>query len=158
MIDRYSSRAVIINSKNQVLLYEFIQNNIKGSKAWWVFPGGKIEKNETKEDACIRELKEEVGLSITKPLNLIWERHIELNGKKDVIMSHEYYYLIKTDIQEVKLDSLTKNEKRTFLNYKWRSLEELKYNIGNLTISNTYELIYDIVNGVDKEYPIKIKV
>lgn len=31
----------------------------------WEFPGGKIEENETKEEALIREIKEELNASIS---------------------------------------------------------------------------------------------
>lgn len=33
-------------------------------KDWWEFPGGKIEKNEAKQDALKREIKEELDVDI----------------------------------------------------------------------------------------------
>lgn len=53
--------AAIIHKDNKILATkrgygEFINQ--------WEFPGGKIEKNETKEEALIREIKEELNVEI----------------------------------------------------------------------------------------------
>lgn len=39
-------------------------NLIGEFKDWWEFPGGKIEKNEAKQDALKREIKEELDVDI----------------------------------------------------------------------------------------------
>ncbi|MCE9679880.1 8-oxo-dGTP diphosphatase MutT [Shewanella sp. AS1] len=62
---------VILNSNNQVLLAKRPQNLHQGGK--WEFPGGKVETGETTSQALVRELKEEVNLTIelTEPLMVI---------------------------------------------------------------------------------------
>lgn len=51
----------IIQKDHQVLIAKRgkgVHENI------WEFPGGKVEQNETKEDAIIRELKEELEVEV----------------------------------------------------------------------------------------------
>ena len=56
--------AVIQNEEGKILI---AQRNLKKSQGGlWEFPGGKIEPNETKEEAIIREIKEEMDIDIEK--------------------------------------------------------------------------------------------
>lgn len=54
--------AVIQNEDGKVLI---AQRNLKKAQGGlWEFPGGKIETSETKEEAIVREIKEEMDLDI----------------------------------------------------------------------------------------------
>ena len=54
--------AAIIKKNNYYLIVKRNKNKHLGLK--WEFPGGKVEKNETFEDALRREIKEELDIKI----------------------------------------------------------------------------------------------
>ena len=51
------------NAKGEPIIFA-TQRGYGDFKDGWEFPGGKIEPNETKEDALIREIKEELDCTI----------------------------------------------------------------------------------------------
>ncbi len=53
--------AAVIKKGNQIYATERGYGEFKGG---WEFPGGKIEENETSEEALIREIKEELEIVI----------------------------------------------------------------------------------------------
>lgn len=57
MIER--SRAIIIKNGKLVIM-----ERRKKGRHFWVFPGGGQEPNETPEQCCIREVKEEFGIDV----------------------------------------------------------------------------------------------
>lgn len=56
---RISSRCILIEDGNVLLIYRE-----RDKEKYYVFPGGGIEENETKEDCIKRECKEELGIDI----------------------------------------------------------------------------------------------
>ncbi len=52
----------LIDADNRILLAE--RPASKSMAGLWEFPGGKVEEGETPEDAVIRELHEELGITI----------------------------------------------------------------------------------------------
>jgi len=53
----------------QAFIYEngkvlMVKQHVKRGDIVWNFPGGGIKENETAEEACIREVKEETGYNI----------------------------------------------------------------------------------------------
>lgn len=51
---------IVISSERKILLVK----HRKGSKQYWVLPGGRLEYGETFQECAVRELKEETGLDI----------------------------------------------------------------------------------------------
>ncbi len=61
------SAAVLIDPDQNILVSE--RPLTKSWAGYWEFPGGKIELDETPEQALIRELREELGITV-KPQHL----------------------------------------------------------------------------------------
>lgn len=53
--------AAIIKKDDKILAAQRGYGEFKGG---WEFPGGKLEAGETGEQACVREIKEELGVAI----------------------------------------------------------------------------------------------
>ncbi|MCX6716561.1 MAG: NUDIX hydrolase [Candidatus Taylorbacteria bacterium] len=55
---RMGAGAIFLNEKDEILI-------VKPSyKDFWSMAGGVVEKNESPKDACIREVKEEIGINL----------------------------------------------------------------------------------------------
>lgn len=55
----------LIDVDNRVLITQRPEG--KAMAGLWEFPGGKVEDGELPEDAIIREMREELGVTIQKP-------------------------------------------------------------------------------------------
>ena len=77
----------------------------------WEFPGGKIEKNESRENAVIREVFEETSLSIKNPQYI---------GE----IKHQYsHFKVHISLFLIHIDSA--NSLKTRQEYKWVTRREL---------------------------------
>ena len=89
----YRSRAVIINSNNELLL-----GYLGGT---YQYPGGHLEGEETIEECLVREVKEETGIDITGKYSKPFYRIIYYNKdypKKGINRYCEFdYFVVKTD-------------------------------------------------------------
>lgn len=80
--------AVIINQNEEILIAKRSKDQHQGNK--WEFPGGKIEPNETSQNALRREISEELGVDIQSASEMITITHeyieTDPNKNKTVIL------------------------------------------------------------------------
>ena len=102
-----------------------LQNRVKKDWAGYTLPGGHVEPGESFVDACIREMKEETGLTVSD---------VKLCGLKQFPDGDSRYivFLFKTDTFEGELRSSEEGK------MEWVDLDKLdQYN----TVSDLKELL-----------------
>ena len=82
--------AGLIFQNNKLLICQ--RPKFKDHPLKWEFPGGKIKKNETSEDALIREINEELSINIFNYNELISYNFNYIDLGKTVFIN---FYLIK---------------------------------------------------------------
>jgi len=70
---QYSIAVGVVFKNNRVLLTRRKSDGLLGGL--WEFPGGKIKENEKAQAACIREIKEEVNLTVMVDSHLCRVKH-----------------------------------------------------------------------------------
>lgn len=107
---RIACRGIVVRNGMLLLSRETVTD-------WWLIPGGGLERDETVEECCIREVREETGYTV-RPVT-------------QFLTLHEYYeewrytshYFI-CEVQGEGEPSLTEAEQKRGLAPEWLPLEE----------------------------------
>ena len=105
--------AAIITQNNTYLIVQRNKNKHLGLK--WEFPGGKVNDNETFEEALSREIKEELNVEINIQRKFAEEKYKD--EKIDIVL---HYYLCSLKSGTIKLnehENLAWVEKKDFDQY-----------------------------------------
>ena len=103
--------AIIINN-NKILCVQRGENKLDYISKKFEFPGGKLEIGETKEEGIIREILEELNMTINP-----FEEFLTVNHQYPDFNLTMHSFLCSTDNPTVTLSE--------HIDYKWLSKEEL---------------------------------
>ena len=105
--------AAIIKENNRYLIVQRNKNKHLGLK--WEFPGGKVKSNESFKEALIREIKEELNITISVQKKIAEELY-----KDHKIDVHLYYFICSKLNDTIELrehEKMAWVEKKDFVKY-----------------------------------------
>ena len=105
--------AGIIKYENKILCVQRGESKLQYISKKFEFPGGKIEQGETKENALIREIQEELDMKITIKNEYMTVEH----------QYPDFHLVMHTFTCNVNSIELKLNE---HISYEWLCLNELK--------------------------------
>lgn len=108
--------AAVIRKDNKILATQRGYGEFKGG---WEFPGGKLEDGETREQALVREIKEELNADI-KVVDHIYTVNYDYSTFH--LIMHTYFCELLSDHMELVYHD---DEKLEHESMKWLSKDEL---------------------------------
>lgn len=103
---------LLFNKNNELLIVKPSYRN------YWSIPGGVVEKNETPKNGCIREIQEEIGLSISK-LQFLSVNYVFNNDERGESLLFIFYggTLSNKQIASIQID------KKEIIEYKFLKIK-----------------------------------
>ncbi|MFI6022669.1 NUDIX hydrolase [Streptomyces sp. NPDC051287] len=124
---RKVARVVLLDPDDRILLLHGHEPDDPADD-WWFTPGGGLEGDETREQAALRELAEETGITDVELGPLLWRRMCSFPFAGRRWYQDEWYYLARTARRfEVTpgAGDLTELERRSVVGARWWTCREL---------------------------------
>jgi 8-oxo-dGTP pyrophosphatase MutT (NUDIX family) len=156
LVERRAVRAILLTPQNEVLLMQLRAPG--SSEAFWITPGGGLQKNESEETALRRELSEELGLSDFELGPILARRDHTFNWLGRRIHQREQIYLVQTERFEPLMTDAV--EARVTVGFRWWTLKELRETKDRVTPGSLIAIVEKYLSvGAPVELPeLEIRV
>ncbi|MGW2210097.1 NUDIX hydrolase [Streptomyces sp. NPDC001781] len=122
---RKVARVVLLDPADRVLLLHGHEPDDPADD-WWFTPGGGLEGSETREQAALRELVEETGITEVDLGPVLWRRRCSFPFAGRRWDQDEWYYLARTAQTATTALGLTELERRSVSGARWWTCRELE--------------------------------
>ncbi|MFF3321026.1 NUDIX hydrolase [Streptomyces sp. NPDC002889] len=121
---RKVARVVLLDPQDRILLLHGYEP-ADPDDTWWFTPGGGLEGDETREEAALRELAEETGITEVELGPVLWRRHCSFPFDGRRWDQDEWYFLARTAQTATAPGGLTDLERRSVAGLRWWTSAEL---------------------------------
>ncbi|MFF3329997.1 NUDIX hydrolase [Streptomyces sp. NPDC002888] len=121
---RKVARVVLLDPDDRILLLHGHEPDDPADD-WWFTPGGGLEGDESREEAALRELAEETGITEVELGPVLWRRMCSFPFAGRRWDQDEWYYLARTTQTATRAAALTELERRSVAGARWWTCQEL---------------------------------
>lgn len=128
VIERRAARVVLLSPDRRVLLQHGFDPGRPEDGTWWLTPGGGLNDRESIEDAAVREVREETGLSLAHerlgPVVATRVCFFPFEGRR--YRQSESFFAVHVEPFTPEHHGWDEVEQRALLEHWWWSLDELR--------------------------------
>jgi 8-oxo-dGTP pyrophosphatase MutT (NUDIX family) len=120
---RPAARLLLIDERDRVLLFRARPGSALNGPFWFT-PGGGLVSGETYEQAALRELLEETGITATIG-PCVWTRRHVFSFLDRVYDQRERFYVVRVPPTVITIDGWEEQERDFMEPGRWRTLAEI---------------------------------
>lgn len=152
-IPRPSARVLVVDDSDRLLLFSS-RNEHDGSTRWFA-PGGGVKPGENHQQAALRELREETGLTDVNLSREVWRGRPWIAVWDGVTYEvRQRYFLARVPTFEIDTSGFEEAEETSLTGHRWWTVEELAATTDLLRPAGLPELLAQLFTDGPPNRPI----